>query len=220
MNVSDMNVSYRDMTEADWPAIVELGRAQWLDLPELTTREIQELAAIVDIHLCLKGASHGTVVIDEESGEVVGVIAYCGPEPPSRRVQGWHEIAIAKALERGDALGTETSVYLRQFDADVRRMFVEGWAKAPRASEYDGRVALLILEPTYHGRGIGRALMEQALAWCKAQGSTFLCVDTDDTLNYRFYESLGWKRAVEFPTALDVFGATHEANTLIYEYEL
>ena len=214
-----MNVTYRKMRQTDWPEIVEIVRKQWADLPEIPKGLAQDLAARIDTHLCLKEARRGMVAVDTDSDAIVGVIAYRGPKPLPNRMKGWHEIEIAKALEAGDKqLDSENAAYLHAFEADMRRFAAEMRTHDPRT--YDGGIMLLILDPAYHRQGIGRTLMNGAVAWCVKQGSTWLYLDTDYDLNYKFYERLGWTRVAEIPTKVNIFGKDYEEPALIYELEL
>jgi RimJ/RimL family protein N-acetyltransferase len=57
----------------------------------------------------------------------------------------------------------------------------------------------LYLDPTWWGRGVGRALVEAALAWCRAAGlhRVILWSDTRFDRAHRLYERLGFLRTGE-----------------------
>ena len=57
----------------------------------------------------------------------------------------------------------------------------------------------LYLDAHLRGRGLGRALMEQALGWCRKHGITRLVLwsDTRFTHSHRLYERMGFARLGE-----------------------
>jgi len=213
-----MAIVYREMTEADWDGVIEVARKIWFEDLGLATHEIQTLAATIDIRLILKETTHGVLAVDEGDGTIVGVIGFRGPEPLAKRVQGWHEVAIAKALDAGTSIDDETAAHFKQFEQEMRHYL--SYSKEMRGDGYDSEITLLILDPDYQGQGIGRGLMERALTWLRSAGSTRLCLDTDDTLNWKFYEHMGWKRALEFPSNVEIFGKQYNQTGYIYEYRL
>jgi GNAT superfamily N-acetyltransferase len=52
----------------------------------------------------------------------------------------------------------------------------------------------VVVAPAHRGRGLGRALLEHALAWARERGATRaqLLVDTGNAPALGFYEALGW----------------------------
>lgn len=61
----------------------------------------------------------------------------------------------------------------------------------------DGNVWALFVDPEHEGRGIGRALHDEMVAWMFAQGLERLWLTTDpDTRAARFYARSGWTATV------------------------
>ena len=216
------SVRYRPLTEADNDAIMVLMRGEWFDDPEYRTDQNRTLAATIDMRLLFKMTTGGIIVEDDQANEVVGVITWHGPQLPTTRDQGLQEVAVAKALEAGDALDAESSRDLRQFDADMRRyQEVSRQHRMPDGIDpFDGSITLLLLKKGYHGLGIGRKLLEDAQAACKDAGSTRLYLDTDNELNYHFYERMGWTQYATWPYELTIFGKHYETTGMIYAKDL
>jgi len=213
-------VLYREMVREDWDAIFALACAIWYsDIDEIDDDEVRLLASTIDISLVLKRSSHGIVAIDEQTGSIVGVVCVTGTEPPPKRVQGWHEVAIAKALDRGarigEARGDDTGVQLKGLDAELRRYLA--LTDELTRDGYDGEVTLLLLDAGYQGLGIGRELIDRGIEWLHAQGSRSLYLVTDDSCNYPFYDRLGWRQAHAFKADITIFGKVWETVEFIYE---
>jgi len=53
----------------------------------------------------------------------------------------------------------------------------------------------MIVDSSYRGRGIGKELLQQALAWVKNKGATRaqLLVDTENTAAIGYYKHLNWE---------------------------
>jgi ribosomal protein S18 acetylase RimI-like enzyme len=66
-----------------------------------------------------------------------------------------------------------------------------------RASGAEAEVKNMAVEPAYRRRGVGRALMDAAIATARADGRSRLVVATAaaDTDNLRFYQRLGFRLA-------------------------
>lgn len=60
-----------------------------------------------------------------------------------------------------------------------------------------GRVANLAVDPAFHKRGIGRALLEHALVYFRAQGLKLVRIETNDEnqVSQHLYPLLGFKEA-------------------------
>jgi ribosomal protein S18 acetylase RimI-like enzyme len=63
-----------------------------------------------------------------------------------------------------------------------------------------GSIGIVAVDPSFHGQGIGRAMILQALLWFAEQGATDISVVTQgrNVLAHRFYQSAGFlTRAIE-----------------------
>ncbi|MCL2806824.1 MAG: GNAT family N-acetyltransferase [Coriobacteriia bacterium] len=210
---------YRNMTEADFDDVVELVYQVWFtELTQISSEEVKKLAAVIDTSLLFMETTHAIVAIDEDEDRIVGVVGVRGLETLATHLQQQHETRIAEALEAGKAFGSELSRNLSKLEQEFRKHWE--LVKEHRVAPYDGEVTLLLLDTSHHGRKIGQALLERGLAWCKSQGCSLICLDTDDSCNYQIYDHLGWKRAVEYPYKFEIFGVKYNQMEYVYEWEL
>jgi GNAT superfamily N-acetyltransferase len=57
----------------------------------------------------------------------------------------------------------------------------------------------LFVDPKIQGKGIGARLVEEALAWGRAEGKRLVLIVLDkDTAAIRMYEKMGWERGIEY----------------------
>ncbi len=62
---------------------------------------------------------------------------------------------------------------------------------------FDGEVTILIVDKEYRGRGIGKELMLQIFELAKQDSMKNLQILTDESCNFKFYETLGCKKVYE-----------------------
>ena len=213
-----MAITYRRMRARDWPGITDLAHDQWeFDLN--TSPEGRRLAADVDVRVLLRESPHGFVAVDEEDdGRVIGMCTCSGPKPLDRRIQGHHEVALAKALEAAEQIDEQTGEQMRGFEREMREFRQRSAAK--RTRDYDGEITMFLVDPAYRGKGIGRELFRMSKDWLRDQGCRWVFLDTDDDQNYRFYDRDGWTRTVEFPEKLTLFGKEYTNTSMVYEKDL
>lgn len=71
---------------------------------------------------------------------------------------------------------------------------IRAFSIANREPDGRGSIWALFVEPGFEGRGYGQALMEQALAWLRAEGlkELWLCTQPDSRAD-AFYRRQGWQ---------------------------
>jgi len=91
---------------------------------------------------------------------------------------------------------------------------VVGSVGVERLGESSAELHRLYLDANLRGRGLGRALVEAAIAWCRAEGMThsLLWSDTRFERAHVLYKRMGFQRTGE--RALNDINYTHE-----YRYE-
>ena len=80
--------------------------------------------------------------------------------------------------------------------------------KSPHTCE----IYVMAVAESYHGKGIGRALAETCISFCRVRGADFLTVKTlDESADYepynktrKFYLAMGFKPLQVFPLLWDI----------------
>ncbi|RED51293.1 putative acetyltransferase [Aestuariispira insulae] len=98
-----------------------------------------------------------------------------------------------------------TEEFLQKVMCDIPELYLpntETWiaeeegAVAGFLSLMGNEVAALFLEPDYHGKGIGRALMDKAVL---EKGDLEVVVFKENAIGRAFYDRYGFKKIDEFP---------------------
>ena len=99
-----------------------------------------------------------------------------------------NESQLIVAELEGQLVGTVT-LYLDAGHSSLE-MWPKGWAG----------IRLLAVHPTYRGRGIGRALMEECIRRCRNRGIATIGLHTTEMMDIarRMYEEMGFVRVPEF----------------------
>ena len=98
----------------------------------------------------------------------------------------------ARWRERIAERGNNECTWVACDDHEVVGYLVVGPNRFPEAP-CDGELQAIYVRPSYHGRGVGRALMQVGVPWTIEHGYTSMAVFVfrDNPLGVNFYKSLG-----------------------------
>lgn len=65
------------------------------------------------------------------------------------------------------------------------------------ANYFDGEISIIILKKEYRGKGIGKKLLLEIFDYAKKDNMNNLQILTDESCNFKFYESCGCKKILE-----------------------
>lgn len=88
---------------------------------------------------------------------------------------------------------------------------------------FDGEVSILILDKNYRGKNIGKNLLLQVFELAKKDNMKNLQILTDESCNYKFYESCGCEKIYETIVRNQEYGKLGKASNeqaFIYEKKL
>ena len=113
-----------------------------------------------------------------------------------------------EALERPTS--PETRWWVLERGALLEGFCVAGPSRDPDALPGEAEVYAIYVEPVAVGRGLGRALMEHALADLARRGISrvSLWVFEENARARRFYEKAGFRRDEKAPARVQAFGGT------------
>lgn len=89
--------------------------------------------------------------------------------------------------------------------------------------KFDGDISIIILDKNYRGRGLGKKMLQQIFEFAKEDDVKCLQILTDESYNFKFYESLGCKKVYEktIPNGeTNKCGNTTSKQGYIYEKKL
>lgn len=88
---------------------------------------------------------------------------------------------------------------------------------------FDGELSMLIVNKNYRGKNIGKKLLLEIFSLAKKDNIKKLEILTDESCNYKFYESCGCKKVYETTVKNREYGKLGKTSTeraFIYEKKL
>ena len=88
---------------------------------------------------------------------------------------------------------------------------------------FDGEVSILIVDEDYRGKKIGKKLLLDVFELAKKDNMKNIQILTDESCNYKFYESLGCKKVYETIVEnkkIEQLGNGYTEKAFIYEKKL
>ena len=90
-------------------------------------------------------------------------------------------------------------------------------------NHFDGEVSILIVDEDYRGKKIGKKLLLDVFELAKKDNMKNIQIVTDESCNYKFYESLGCKKVYETIVEnkeIEQLGNGYTKKAFIYEKKL
>lgn len=90
-------------------------------------------------------------------------------------------------------------------------------------NHFDGEVSILIVDEDYRGKKIGKKLLLDVFELAKKDNMKNIQIVTDESCNYKFYESLGCKKVYETiveDKEIEQLGNGYTEKAFIYEKKL
>lgn len=186
MKQRKLNVTYRDLERKDYPYIEKIIRDTWnydsiCDRPS-TAKQM----AKVYLRGCLAQKTYARVAVCRD--RVVGIIV--GQYGKDRKMNpGMHISSFFSGLRlMMDGDGRKVAKQFRGFEKTDRDM-LESCGK-----KFDGEVVFFAVSKAVRGCGVGKELWGQLRGYFRAKSAESIYVYTDNTCNYKFYESQEFER--------------------------
>ena len=110
-------------------------------------------------------------------------------------------------------------------DLNALKEYENNYAYLPEELEnyFDGELSMLIVNKNYRGKNIGKKLLLEIFSLAKKDNIKKLEILTDESCNYKFYESCGCKKVYETTVKNREYGKLGKTSTeraFIYEKKL
>lgn len=130
-----------------------------------------------------------TMVIEKDNGKLIGFCGYAKWDSKKRSIKKKIYHIIRMILIYSPLIKDKEAIIKYNDDYDYTPKELE--------DRFDGEISILILDKNYRGRGIGRKMLQKIFT--SAQDGQIKCLQilTDESCNFRFYESLGCKKVYE-----------------------
>lgn len=161
----------------------------------------------------LSEAEH--LIIETRAGNIVGVCGYSkwGSKAHSFRKHSYG--TVRKLLANSFLVKNKAAIHKYDQDYDYTPQTLEGY--------FDGEIAILIVDKKFRGQKIGKKLLQAAFDLARRDHMKNLQILTDESCNYKFYESMGCKKIYEklIPNSEpDACGEVDSEMGFIYEKDL
>lgn len=195
-------LAFRDFVDDDFEWVADLLASTWYPGPD----PVENLwLARDELAYHLERSTQATLC--EVAGERRGVIMLCDGAP--ERSERWAAARDAIARRAREADGVDVSRGWSILDDDTRVM--DEMAERHGIDDV-GVFQLLAVAPQARGMGVGSALLSYGASWFADRGAVRVRLVTDDGCDWRAYEHLGMRRALEVPSTAD-------GDFSIYVYE-
>lgn len=85
---------------------------------------------------------------------------------------------------------------------------------------FDGEISILIVDKNYRGKNIGKKLLLKTFELAKKDDMNMIYILSDESCNYKFYESCGCKKIYETDVEYGEIGNRETEKAYIYEKKL
>ena len=85
---------------------------------------------------------------------------------------------------------------------------------------FDGEISILIVDKNHRGKNIGKKLLVEIFELAKKDNINILRISTDESSNYKFYESCGCNKIYETIIEYGKLNRIQREKTYIYEKQL
>ena len=110
-------------------------------------------------------------------------------------------------------------------DLNALKEYENNYDYLPRELEnyFDGEVSILLVDKSYRGKGIGKKLLLKVFEYAKKDNMKNLQILTDESCNFKFYETCGCERIYETIVKNQEYGKLGNISSekaFIYEKKL
>lgn len=200
----------REYQQEDFPALEKIIRKIWYDeeFEQPTTAEKMSKAFFSS---CLTNYTFSRVAVDK--GVPIGIILV--------KNQAKHKCPVNLRVQQ---IKDVTSLFLSKEGRKLARVYGQS-SRIDRelleecGIDYPAEISLFAVDPAYRGKGIGKELFQEGLAYIEQEALDTFYLFTDTSCNFGFYEHQGMKRRCEKEHTFTVDGQKETMDFYIYDYQ-
>lgn len=165
---------------------VELLSKEW-DLGKVSAKAKGNVCAWIYLLEILEETE--TMVIEKDNGKLIGFCGYAKWKSKKHIIKKkiYHFIKII--LIHSPLIKDKKAIIKYNNDYDYTPLELQ--------EKFDGEISIIILDKNYRGRGLGKKMLQQIFEFAKEDDVKCLQILTDESCNFKFYESLGCKKVYE-----------------------
>lgn len=148
------------------------------------------------------------IVIKKVDNKLVGFAGYSKWNSRKYIIRKKFYGLLAKILINSPLVKNKEAIYNYNKEYDALPEGLDGY--------FDGEISILIVDKDYRNKGYGKDLLNKVFDLAKKDDMKNIQVLTDESCNYKFYESLGLKKKGETKV---VFGEPNRKKEENYIYE-
>lgn len=129
------------------------------------------------------------MVIEKENGQLIGFCGYAKWNSKRNMIKKKFYHIIKIILIHSPLIKDKKAMKKYSNDYDYTPLELQ--------KRFDGEISILILDKNYRGRGLGKKMLQKIFEYAKDDNVKCLQILTDESSNFRFYESLGCQKVYE-----------------------
>ncbi|RPA61313.1 GNAT family N-acetyltransferase [Aerococcus agrisoli] len=204
----------RPIEASDFAELHRLDRQAWFQESYEKYPEATDACVELDLNNALQDSSFGQVAVVD--GQVAGLILASADN--DQKHMRMIMTSPRDAVITLNAQAPEVSHHFYQIMQEERDTDNALYAEAAKSVDYQGRIVLFVVDPTFQGLGIGSKLFQSALDYFQKQAIENYYLFTDESCDYTFYDHKGWRQAGKMTLSNDATADTNETfSYFIYD---
>ena len=191
------DITLRSATLDDLAGIADIYNQLWCNT--LRNRgDVEDAAFCARFNIAMQLERSPIALVAETEGRVVAACCIGIFDDGAPRVNPMWEPVYRKLLATATEMAQNADPKLEgSLFGDSREKATADRFAATGNDYAQGQINLIIIEPVWQGRGLGRALIDRARAELAAAGCSKFFLMTDNQSDWQFYEHIGMTRILE-----------------------
>lgn len=192
----------REMKQA-----AQLLKEEW-DLGEVSSKAKGNVCAWIYLFEILEKTEK--IVIEKDNGNLIGFCGYAKWKS-NKHIISKKFYHIIKVILIHSPLIKDKKAFMKYNDE-------YDYTPLELKDKFDGEISIIILNKNYRNKGLGKKMIQKIFEYAKEDNIKYLQILTDESCNFRFYESIGCKKVYEKTISMGKSNITEQGY--IYEKKL